>query len=430
MTSESGQILIQYPMPPSPKAYDEDEAKRCCVCKKVGETMKCAKCKSVRYCSKECQTLDWATHKETCRRADSVKEQGQVVNGCHSYEASESLWDMGRASDIAGEQGRMEQRLKMNRQLMRRFPDLFAFAFRSAMVYHEMGDRANAGKYARRCLLKIDAQIKKYGRSNFFLRCYHESFSAGHKTFHIDSYLLMLVIPISEICEKLYYDDPDLVREIIQTLITLLGGSLLARLKSPARSFLHFVYGEALDYSKGDNLDLALVQFELACKVLHPYPYVASLVRVSALLTTKAFKSTIPSERNELLRRSIDAALASMSALEDPAEYPMYLSTMHRNFMNIISAINCSRRDSCDPFLNESDERQLIDEASGYLSNAVAWYEATEGEKSPHERDDYVASKHFLQVTVPQIIRGEPYEIWLPPSTRVTYINLPSTVTR
>lgn len=32
-----------------------------------GHNKKCGACKSVRYCSTECQKLDWADHKKTCR---------------------------------------------------------------------------------------------------------------------------------------------------------------------------------------------------------------------------------------------------------------------------------------------------------------------------------------------------------------------------
>ena len=37
---------------------------RCCICKNR-TTYKCS-CKSVKYCSKECQALDWKNHKKVC----------------------------------------------------------------------------------------------------------------------------------------------------------------------------------------------------------------------------------------------------------------------------------------------------------------------------------------------------------------------------
>ena len=39
----------------------------CVVCGKEAP-YRCARCKSTRYCSKECQTKDWAEHKKTCGR--------------------------------------------------------------------------------------------------------------------------------------------------------------------------------------------------------------------------------------------------------------------------------------------------------------------------------------------------------------------------
>lgn len=39
----------------------------CLICEKINETMyNCAKCKVARYCSKECQSSDWPSHKDTC----------------------------------------------------------------------------------------------------------------------------------------------------------------------------------------------------------------------------------------------------------------------------------------------------------------------------------------------------------------------------
>jgi hypothetical protein len=32
----------------------------------------CARCRSVRYCSKECQTADWPAHKATCKRLQAA----------------------------------------------------------------------------------------------------------------------------------------------------------------------------------------------------------------------------------------------------------------------------------------------------------------------------------------------------------------------
>jgi hypothetical protein len=50
----------------------------CCVCKKYGMSLsKCSACKSVYYCSAECQKKDWGTHKESC---GLVKKKTAAVN--------------------------------------------------------------------------------------------------------------------------------------------------------------------------------------------------------------------------------------------------------------------------------------------------------------------------------------------------------------
>lgn len=39
----------------------------CKTCGKLSKTSKCSQCKSVAYCSKECQKLDWPVHKAACK---------------------------------------------------------------------------------------------------------------------------------------------------------------------------------------------------------------------------------------------------------------------------------------------------------------------------------------------------------------------------
>jgi len=41
-----------------------DLNQQCRVCSKSQQTMRCAHCKKVRYCGKECQSLDWPRHKK------------------------------------------------------------------------------------------------------------------------------------------------------------------------------------------------------------------------------------------------------------------------------------------------------------------------------------------------------------------------------
>lgn len=47
-----------------------------CMCGHPGKYL-CSKCKAVRYCSSECQTIDWPAHKETCTW---LSKNGQMFN--------------------------------------------------------------------------------------------------------------------------------------------------------------------------------------------------------------------------------------------------------------------------------------------------------------------------------------------------------------
>lgn len=38
----------------------------CAKCGKGGSSMRCSRCRKVRYCSKQCQRQDWGKHKSTC----------------------------------------------------------------------------------------------------------------------------------------------------------------------------------------------------------------------------------------------------------------------------------------------------------------------------------------------------------------------------
>jgi hypothetical protein len=40
----------------------------CAFCKKDNKLMQCAGCKSIGYCSKECQRNDWGVHKHNCKK--------------------------------------------------------------------------------------------------------------------------------------------------------------------------------------------------------------------------------------------------------------------------------------------------------------------------------------------------------------------------
>ncbi|KAK7689834.1 hypothetical protein QCA50_006473 [Cerrena zonata] len=51
----------------------------------VKTLQKCSKCKAAKYCSRECQKADWATHKPSCNNnselAEALKEQDNTPMG-------------------------------------------------------------------------------------------------------------------------------------------------------------------------------------------------------------------------------------------------------------------------------------------------------------------------------------------------------------
>ncbi|KAH3788491.1 hypothetical protein DPMN_166635 [Dreissena polymorpha] len=54
----------------------------CKRCNLPGCTKSCARCMKVFYCSKSCQTCDWPTHKQTCKRlGDTGTTQSSAANG-------------------------------------------------------------------------------------------------------------------------------------------------------------------------------------------------------------------------------------------------------------------------------------------------------------------------------------------------------------
>lgn len=61
----------------------------CYVCEKVSETMKwCGKCKSVKYCSQECQLSDWPKHKNFCIKYDTkeaVENSRKIILNQHIH---------------------------------------------------------------------------------------------------------------------------------------------------------------------------------------------------------------------------------------------------------------------------------------------------------------------------------------------------------
>ena len=62
-------LLNQFEVPDS----DEDSPGVCSNCMKEGEELRhCLDCKFVRYCSKECQTSDWPSHKHLCHSIQAL----------------------------------------------------------------------------------------------------------------------------------------------------------------------------------------------------------------------------------------------------------------------------------------------------------------------------------------------------------------------
>eukprot|EP00698_Gefionella_okellyi_P024925 TRINITY_DN8948_c0_g1_i1.p1 TRINITY_DN8948_c0_g1~~TRINITY_DN8948_c0_g1_i1.p1 ORF type:complete len:588 (-),score=91.50 TRINITY_DN8948_c0_g1_i1:1120-2883(-) len=52
----------------------------CAVCSKIGNMMMCARCKTVGYCSKDCQRNDWGLHKLSCLAHEFVNSRSQHLH--------------------------------------------------------------------------------------------------------------------------------------------------------------------------------------------------------------------------------------------------------------------------------------------------------------------------------------------------------------
>ena len=60
--------------------------KICSSCELVTDTLrKCGKCKTVSYCSKECQTVDWPSHKIDCPEMGRNYRNGKMMDDIMQY---------------------------------------------------------------------------------------------------------------------------------------------------------------------------------------------------------------------------------------------------------------------------------------------------------------------------------------------------------
>ena len=59
----------------------EQIAETCAACGKKGKVRRCARCKSVGYCGKECQESAWGAHKKECKRIAKQMEKEQWFMG-------------------------------------------------------------------------------------------------------------------------------------------------------------------------------------------------------------------------------------------------------------------------------------------------------------------------------------------------------------
>ena len=58
------------------------------VCRKAG-THRCGQCKQVFYCSKECQTAHWKTHKRQC--VDITEKKRSTNSGAKKTEINQNV---------------------------------------------------------------------------------------------------------------------------------------------------------------------------------------------------------------------------------------------------------------------------------------------------------------------------------------------------
>ncbi|KAL3419753.1 hypothetical protein PVAG01_08251 [Phlyctema vagabunda] len=81
---------------------------RCATCLKKESTLseplqRCAKCKTTRYCSRECQKEDWKTHKRTCHSASTADPRGSTSSQARHNPGSSAINSfLGGADSLEG----------------------------------------------------------------------------------------------------------------------------------------------------------------------------------------------------------------------------------------------------------------------------------------------------------------------------------------
>ena len=66
------------PVPPAEAVPLDDHP--CALCGKGGAQSKCADCRQVSYCSRDCQKAHWKTHKSVCTKACVIVHRGKIID--------------------------------------------------------------------------------------------------------------------------------------------------------------------------------------------------------------------------------------------------------------------------------------------------------------------------------------------------------------
>lgn len=68
------------------------EERICATCAESNAPKKCAKCKAVQYCNRECQRIHWFVHKKECNReVNNGSGQSVSVDSAHVAESLSGL---------------------------------------------------------------------------------------------------------------------------------------------------------------------------------------------------------------------------------------------------------------------------------------------------------------------------------------------------